>query len=176
MDSIEVSRHHTPAFGYWKHAATVMGEFDDLNEKKLADLAVEARPVADDLRESEQRIERFLLAGNAGGAAIALTIIGGMIGTSENPTIPWALFWILVCFLVGLLAVWASRFAELLLGSARLEWVFAKEDVKVLKRLDRRFTLRAQVGRAAYIISSVTVIVGVTWGMFFLYRLTAPDS
>lgn len=145
-------------------------------DKYFSDLIAKVRPLAKDLRESEQRIVGLLLAGNAGGAAVALTIIGGMIGTSENLAIPSALFWILVCFLVGLLAIWASRWTEILFASARLDQAWAEHDEKVVKRMGRRLTLHTHMGRAAYIVSSATALGGVTWGMFFLYRLTVPDS
>lgn len=56
--------------------------------------------------ELRSRLDKAVLAGNAGGTIIIVSTIGATMGASNATTYPAPLFWILLAFLSGLFVGW----------------------------------------------------------------------
>ena len=85
--------------------------------------------IFDERAVADARLDRFLIGGNGGGAALSLALMTRFVGAETGGLYPWPLFPILLCFLAGLIfsgksllinrQVWHNAFQLLQVGEPR---------------------------------------------------------
>ena len=113
------------------------------------------------------RQSRVLLGGNAGGVIATLTLIGASLRRSEA-VVPTEIFWVLVCFVVGLISNWAMVRVDTIISNEELRAIETKKAFGGNVRT--RLELIDRLGR---IVAATAFLVGLCGGLIQIYRLTS---
>ncbi len=119
-----------------------------------------------ELRDAHRSIGRFIAAGNSGGVVAAISLIGTIYGSQNGGPIPQGAFWLLVVFLIGLLAA----LGRLMFEAHMLERATIEGESQ---RLDRPLPA---VYRTLVWTSVIALVVGILGSLVSLYGLTGSAS
>lgn len=123
--------------------------------------------------ENEKALLRSFILGNAGGAIATLSVIGTVIGSSDDSRFDRGLLWVLVIFLAGLASGTFYRFSELMAVRLKIREITATpEQEPGWATLPDRVVRWEKSFRVAFWVSGVILVVGIVTGLVQLWRLT----
>ncbi|MDQ6870232.1 MAG: hypothetical protein M3178_18560 [Pseudomonadota bacterium] len=120
------------------------------------------------MNEAWDRIRALVTRGNAAGAVASLTLLGSQQLVGRNPRLN--VFWALVIFAVGLLALLVREFL--------IVWhVHYQRKGKVTQAVDEWDAFNPppfimKFARSFDYVSTISMVVGGVWGLYVLYGLT----